>query len=173
MDHLIPPPGKNFSPTADLLTPSQSSGVTPGPTRARPRGTRRRATHPGLVDVPPDVGHDLGVVPPGQDGVQGVLLDGLEQAGGVAQPQQPRPAAGQPLHQVIHGHVGRGTAQHLPGTNAALAPLRAPKGWSRGIHAGRSREREANVLLLGINSITGNSLPALQHVCRVPSERQT
>ena len=72
-----------------------------------------RATHEDLVDVPPDVRHDLGAVTPRQDRVQGVLLDGLQEPGWVPQAHDPLLPPGQTLHQVVHGDVGGCAAQDL------------------------------------------------------------
>lgn len=80
-----------------------------------PRGARCRDTYKGLVDVLPDIRHYLGIVATGQDCIQGMLLDGLQQASGVPEPQDAGFVASQPFHQVIHSNVGRGTTQDLQG----------------------------------------------------------
>lgn len=74
-----------------------------------------RGTYKGLVDVLPDVRHYLGVVATGQDSVQGMLLDGLQQASGVPEAQDAGSGASQPLHEVVHSHIGWGTTQDLRG----------------------------------------------------------
>lgn len=61
-----------------LLTESWHSGY--------PHGACCRDTYKGLVDVLPDIRHDLSAVAAGQDRVQGVPLDGLQQASRVPQP---------------------------------------------------------------------------------------
>lgn len=70
-------------------------------------------TYGGLVDVPPDVRHDLGAVAACQNRVQRVLLDGAQEPGGVAETQDPSLPPRQTLHQVVHSNVGGCAAQDL------------------------------------------------------------
>lgn len=80
-----------------------------------PHGPCCRDTYKGLIDVLPDIRHYLGIVATGQDGVQGMLLDGLQQASRVPKPKDAGFVASQPFHQIIHSNVGRGTTQDLQG----------------------------------------------------------
>lgn len=74
-----------------------------------------RGTYKGLVDVLPDICYYLGIVTTGQDCIQGMLLDGLQQASRVPKPQDAGFVASQPFHQIIHSNIGRGTTQDLYG----------------------------------------------------------
>ena len=79
-------------------------------------------TYESLIHVLPDIRDDVSVVTLGQHGVQRVFLDGLQQPGGVAQPEDLHLTAGQPLHQVINRHVGGGAAQDLGNQDVQQRP---------------------------------------------------
>lgn len=81
-------------------------------------------TYKGLIHVFTDVCDDVSVVTAGEDGVQGVLLDGVQETCRVAQPQHLHLAVGQPLHQVVHGNVGWSTTQHLANSTGIGKPYR-------------------------------------------------
>ena len=92
-------PGKARGPEPHSPTPQAEGGL--------------RDTYEDLVDVPPDVRHDLGAITARQRCVEAVLLDGLQEPGRVPKAQHPPPTPGQGLHQVVHGDIGGCAAQDL------------------------------------------------------------
>lgn len=116
------------------------------------RGVCCGDTYKGLVDVLPDICHYLGTVTVGQDCIQGMLLDGLQQASRVPKPQDAGFVASQSFHQVIHCNVGRGAAQDLWGGEKnkvlVIASSKAPEQ-----QEGTQQQRggDENTQLAGIN----------------------
>jgi hypothetical protein len=76
-------------------------------------------TYEDLVDVPSDVCQDLSTVTARQNHIEGVLLNGLQEAGRVPEAQNPLLPLGQALHQIVHGNVRGSAAQNL-GTQAQV-----------------------------------------------------
>lgn len=67
--------------------------------------TVERDTYECLVNILPDIRHYLGIISAGQDRIQGMMLDGLQQTSGVTKTQYLLLIASQSFHQIIHRNV--------------------------------------------------------------------